>query len=493
MEKKAKKKYSSKEIKAVIEMNAEKAAFTFKDKQKVRELLSAIEQYIANNETIIETFDDLKRHTSVIRDITEQNYSKLPPGYIVSVISIFIYLDTDVLQTYSLKTNKISREMLFAYIEKRYKKELKEYAEWEKWEKPGIYPVQPLFVIDSKEEDSMEVLNARYEKLIQPTIPSKVLNKAKDLLPENFQNQIMKIGNSISEQELYAKMIEIVGSGFDILVTNAAKVSLSEEYIVKQINHILKENHIFNLEQVCFARSYDIKKLVNSFKTRNIAAAFAEGGITGLPGIWGIPINLTSSMFIYYRAVQSIAMYYGYDVKNSAEELQIATDVFMQAFSPSTGTVSETGNMIVKFMSMSEALVIKGTIDGGWKAMADRGGICLALAQIRSLAHKSAEKVLEAAGKKGLEKSMFTSFFEQLGKKLTQSSIKKAATPAAALITAFADMSTMNKVIEFADIFYCKRFIAEKQIRIDSLTSPEMVKNVEYDVVTEELNFCNIE
>ena len=173
-------------------------------------------------------------------------------------------------------------------------------------------------------------------------------------------------------------------------------------------------------------------------------------------------------------------------MKNSAEELQIATDVFMQALSPTTGSSSEAGEMIVKFMSMTEALVVRDTIKGGWQAMAKRGGVCLLITQIRSLAHKSAQKALESAGKKGLEKTLFTGFLEQLGKKMTQKAVAKAATPAAAVITAFTDMSTMNKVIEFADIFYNKRFITEKQIRIDSLACPEIIKDVDYELVNEE-------
>ena len=211
--------------------------------------------------------------------------------------------------------------------------------------------------------------------------------------------------------------------------------------------------------------------------------AFAEGGITGLAGLPGIPANIAASMFIYYRAIQFVAMYYGYDVKNSADELQIATDVFMQALTPATGSTSETGHMIVKFMSMTEALVVKDALKGGWKAMAERGGACLLITQIRSLAHKSAEKALTAAGKKGLEKTMFTSFFEQIGKKMTQETVKKAATPFAAIITAFADLSTMNKVIEFADIFYNKRFLTEKQIRIESLNNSEIIQDADFKVI----------
>ena len=326
----------------------------------------------------------------------------------------------------------------------------------------------------------------RYEKLIEPTLPARAVSKAKDLVPEVVQKQIEKLAASITDQELYTQIMNVIASGFDILVKNASKVSLSEDYIIEQINQTMDDNHIFTIDEICYARSYDVAKLVNRFKTKNVFVAFAEGGITGMAGLPGIPANIAASMFIFYRAIQSIAMYYGYDVKNNADELQIATDVFMQALSPATGSTSETGDMIVKFMSMTEALVVKDTIKGGWKAMADRGGICLLITQIRSLAHKSAEKALNAASQKSLEKTMFTGFFEQLGKKMTQESVKKAATPLAALITAFADMSTMNKVIEFADIFYNKRFITEKQIRIDSLINPEIIENVNFDVIDEE-------
>jgi len=61
--------------------------------------------------------------------------------------------------------------------------------------------------------------------------------------------------------------------------------------------------------------------------------AFAEGGATGYFGFAGLPLNLVLSMFLYYRAVQSIAMFYGYDVKHDSAELVIAGEVFMSALS----------------------------------------------------------------------------------------------------------------------------------------------------------------
>lgn len=116
--------------------------------------------------------------------------------------------------------------------------------------------------------------------------------------------------------------------------------------------------------------------------------------------------------------------------------------------------------------------------------MAERGGICLLITQMRALAHKAAQKALKAAGKKGLEESLFEGIFKAIGKKLTQKVVEKAATPAAAIITALMDVSTMNKIVEYGDIFYNKRFVLEKETRIELLRDPTIV-DVEYKVVEE--------
>lgn len=478
------KKLSTKEIKAIIDENYQKAAYLYNDKEKVEQLLSALEENIAKNTTILDSYDDIKKLVAIIRDIINEKCKDVSPECICSTLSVLMYLEEQMSLQKVLRGD--NRKDVLRYLQKKFKNDYQEYIEWEKWIKPGMYPIIPTHIIDDKENEMMTALAKRYEKLTEPTLPAKATAKAKDLVPDAIQTQIAKIANSISDQELYAQIMKVIASGFDILVKNASKVSLSEDYIVEQINHTMDDNHIFSIDEVCYARSYDIAKLVNRFKTKNVFAAFAEGGILGVAGLPGIPANIAASTFMYYRAIQSVAMYYGYDVQNNADELQIVTDVFMQALSPTTGSTSETGEVIVKFMSMSEALTIKNTVKGGWKAMADKGGICLLITQIRALAHNSAKKALDAAGKKGLENTLFNGIFEQLGKKMTQKSVGKAATPFAGLITALADVSTMNRLIEFADVFYSKRFITEKQIRVDSRINPEIVEDVNYDVTTEE-------
>ncbi len=102
-------------------------------------------------------------------------------------------------------------------------------------------------------------------------------------------------------------------------------------------------------------------------------------------------------------------MFYGYDVKNDSTELVIASEVFTNALSPSTSDANnEATNIIGKIMLMSQAAVVKQTAKKTWTDMAARGGIPLLLAQ-------------------------------------------------------------MKKVLEYADIFYQKRFIVEKESRISNL------------------------
>lgn len=141
------------------------------------------------------------------------------------------------------------------------------------------------------------------------------------------------------------------------------------------------------------------------------------------------------------------------------------------------------GDMIAKVMTISESLVVKNTVQKGWAAMADRNGLTLLITQIRALAHASAKEALEAAGKKELEPKLFEGILKALGRKLTQDAVEKAATPLAAVITALMDVSTMNKIVEYAEIFYNKRFLAEKQARIELCEDPSLAKDVDYEVI----------
>lgn len=343
--------------------------------------------------------------------------------------------------------------------------------------------IVPVPMVNKKEKDSLVSLTERYNSLIKPGKLAKIGTKIGDIIPE----PVKKIGNnakeSITEPELFAQCMKVVAEGFSIVEKQAAKMTISEESIIKKINSTLKDNEITELEEVCLARSYNISKLVGKYKTQDLGFALVEGGVTGYFGFAGLPFNLVLSIFLYYRAVQSVAMFYGYDVKNDADELIIASQVFMNALSPSSKGASEMGGIIGKIMLITEMTAVKQTAKKTWTDMAARGGMSLLLAQMRALAHKSAKTALEKAGKKGLENNLFKEMFEQIGKKLTKKTIGKAIPVAGAVIGALFDTAQMNTVLEYTDVFYNKRYILEKELRINILLGIE-----EADVIIEDIS-----
>ena len=335
-----------------------------------------------------------------------------------------------------------------------------------KEEKEIILPVP---IIDTKEDNSIKKLCERYDKLVTPGALVKTIKKASKIIPEPVRNTGRKVAVTIKEQDLYNQCMEVAAKGFGVIEKQAAKVTISEGAIVKKVNDASKEVEITSIEEICLARSYDISKIVNKYRMQDLGLAFAEGGTTGYFGFAGLPFNLVLSTFLYYRAVQSVAMFYGYDVKNDNAELVIAGDVFMNALSPKSRGTNEITGIIGKIMVMTEVTTVKQLTKKTWEEMAKHGGVALLICQMRALANQAARKALERAGQKGLEESLFKSVFEQVGKSLTMKATGKAIPVAGAVIGALFDTAQMNTVLEYADVFYNKRYLIEKEARINAL------------------------
>lgn len=327
----------------------------------------------------------------------------------------------------------------------------------------------PEQIIDAKEEKLLTELTDAYNKMIKPTKVNEAFSKIGEKVPAVIKEKAGVLKNELSENDLFIKSLTTLGKGFELLEQYAAKITLSGNQIVGAINKITPDNEITTLDEICLARGYDISKIVDKYKLVDIGAALTEGAATGAPGFAGIPFNLVLSTFLYYRAVQSIALFYGYDIKNDPAELEIASEVFMNAMNPKSSTDNELSSTIAKIMLLSTATSVKQTVKKGWGAMAEKGGVHLLIVQLRALANGAAKKALEKAGKKGLEKTVFTEVFEQIGKRLTQKSVERAIPYVGAFIGAVIDTSQMISILKYANIFYQKRFILEKEMRIDML------------------------
>lgn len=157
--------------------------------------------------------------------------------------------------------------------------------------------IVPEPVLNQKESKALTELTERYNKLITPGILAKTGSKIGKAIPEPVKKIGGNIKDTITEAELFAQCMKVVGEGFHILEKQAARMSISETAIVKQVNKSIKENEITSLEEVCLARGYDISKAVESYKRQDLLWALAEGGTTGYFGFAGLPFNLVLSIF----------------------------------------------------------------------------------------------------------------------------------------------------------------------------------------------------
>ena len=307
---------------------------------------------------------------------------------------------------------------------------------------------------------------------------AKLGGRVGKLIPGQVKDTVAQAADAVQAQKLYEDAMTVIADGFKVVEERAARFSVDDTVVLADINKTREDSKVTSLDEVCLLRSYEVSKTVFSQKGGHLGLALAEGAATGAPGFAGIPFNLVLSTFLFYSAVQSTAMYYGYDVKNDPAELVIAGEVFMAAMSPGEQQVGGIGAAIGKVMVMSEVTTVKQVVKKGWTAMASRGGVPLALAQMRGLANAAARKAVANAGKKSLENSAFRNVFEQIGRKLSQKAISKAVPVVGGVIGALFDTGQMNAILDYADLFYHKRFLLEKAYRIGVLlgeVDPEIV------------------
>lgn len=265
-------------------------------------------------------------------------------------------------------------------------------------------------------------------------------------------------------------MMRVVADGFGALERAAAAATVSEQQVLGAFESA-DNVKLSSLDEVCLLRGYDVARVANGQNISHTLAALVEGGATGVVGFAGIPFNVVLSTFLYYRAVQSIAMFYGYDVKGDPAELVIAGEVLSVAFAPSGSRLGGNVAMVGKVMALAEAAAVGQTVKKGWAAMAQRGGACLLIAQMRALAHASARKALAQTGRAGLEKCVFRNVLEQIGRRLPQKVVQRGVPIVGGVIGALFDAGQMQRVLSMADVFYHKRFLVEKELRVVGLIS----------------------
>lgn len=340
----------------------------------------------------------------------------------------------------------------------------------------------PKVRVDAKEKELIEVLTNQYEKMITPgkikTGIKEIGTKINKVVPQSVKDFGKNAKSKINEQEIMKKSLEILAKDFQVVQEFAAKYTISQNTVFQAVNKISDNNKIESLDEICLLRAYDIQRIVEKYKLADIGAALAQGAGLGAVGFAAIPFNLIISTFLFFRATQAVALFYGYDVKNNPGELEIAGEVFSNSMNPGSSN-NGLAQDIAKVMLITETTIVKQTASKGWKEMANKDAITLLITQIRALANKTAQKAIEKTGKSNLEKNVFTKVLEQMGKKLTQKSLEKSIPYwVGTIIGGTIDTSQMINVIKYSNIFYCKRFILEKEKNINMLLNTSNTENI---------------
>jgi hypothetical protein len=328
-------------------------------------------------------------------------------------------------------------------------------------------------LLDSKECDELDTLTKRYEESQKPGLLEKAGNWVSDALPEQVKETLGDVKDTVTAQQLYKSATNVCAQGFKVVEEQAARYSVGSDYVLDRVNAGAQNEKVSSIDEICLLRSYDVSRIADAEKNGHIGLAFAEGAATGAPGFFGLPFNIVFSTFLYFRAVQSLAMFYGYDVKNDPAELVIAGNVLTEALAPNKANDSGATECVGKIMVFAEIDTVKQTIKKGWAAMAEADGAAFVIAQLRALANAAAAKALENAGKKSLEESIFKNVFSQIGSKLTQKVIGAGIPVVGGVVGALFDSGEMSRILTYADIFYAKRFILEKEARVIALTEHE--------------------
>jgi hypothetical protein len=332
----------------------------------------------------------------------------------------------------------------------------------------------PKPVLDPREEALIGALQKEFEAFTKPGVIArgltKVGNAVSRVVPQVLKSALSKAQSSASEWEMIQKALEIAEKGFHKLTQQASRMTVSKPGVIEKL--AARGPAITTFEEVCLLRSYDIEAVIEDKTYQDMLLAAVEGAATGAFGFAGLPFNLALSFFLYFRAAQSVALHYGYDVKDDPRELQFAAEVTMQSLDPNFSG-SGLGGLIGKMMLAAEITALKQALGRQtYTEMAKRGGSALLYVQVRALANKAAKTALEKAGQEGIEAGIFKTLLAQLAKRMPKEAGKKGLPVIGAFLGGLSDAYLMSRILRGAKLIYHKRYLFEKEHRISLLKKP---------------------
>jgi hypothetical protein len=331
---------------------------------------------------------------------------------------------------------------------------------------------RPRPLLDARERALVAQLAEAYQEFTKPGRLRSSLEHVHKLLSVIAPKKLVTLGRDAIDAAMETRLVMLAlkhaAAGFGHLSRQTSRLTLSHEGVLRAVRSA--GHRINSFEEICAMRSYHLASSLNRRAWKERLAALFEGIATGAPGAWGIPFNLALSFLLYFRAAQVTALYFGYDIRNDPAELEFASEVTLRSLARNADEEAETlGGLISKMMLAGELTAISQGLSKTYAEMASRGGGQLFYVQVRALANKAAKKAVQASGKEGFEAGVFRNLLEQVGKQLPKESGKKAVPLLGAVIGGGFDSWMMHRVLKGSALIYHKRFLHEKQERVQLL------------------------
>ena len=330
--------------------------------------------------------------------------------------------------------------------------------------------VAPDPLLDRREETLLDELTKQYKKMTSPGYVARAVSKARDgvvaVTPERIRRLAQEAVDVAAEWDILKKVLDHAGRGFGELSAQASRFTHSHDGILRRLQASGVE--VSRFDEICGARSYRVERVARSRDFGDLLSALGEGAATGAPGLPGVPFNIAFSFFLYFRAVQATALYYGYDLKNDPREMEFASATTITCFSSQIdGGAESLSGLIAKMMLAANFSALRHALaTRTYTEMAKRGGSQLLYVQIRAAANQAAARALKNAGRTGLELTIFRDLLEQIGRQLPKEAGKKAVPVLGAIIGGLSDTYYMSRVLRIANLVYHKRFLFEKEHRV---------------------------
>lgn len=226
-------KPSKKEIQTALELSKRSAANIIDNKQLRDRYFEKLEKKLTDSIIKIEKLEAVPPMMCLIKDVSEKKYKSISTECLLdfSCAIAFVLSNKGISKSKVSSLSHLNASDVVQFVVSKYKNEFNRYKSWLKWEKPGIYPKMPIVILDEKEEKSIKALTDRYEKLISPSVAGKLTKKMNNIVPEKVKQMLEDVGHSIQNADFYDKVMSAAADGFDILIKNSAKVSISEVYL----------------------------------------------------------------------------------------------------------------------------------------------------------------------------------------------------------------------------------------------------------------------